>query len=304
MKDIVIRFHKMHGLGNDYVYVDGFENERVLAELDEGQLAEMARRAANRNFGIGSDGLILILPSERADCRMRMFNGDGSESEMCGNGVRCVAKYAYESGIAPKNEMTVETGAGVLTLQLAVEGSEVQRVRVNMGMPRLSADQIPVELDPAITLQRPKTLSLPTEIVMAYPLEALDRRFEITCVSMGNPHCVIFVDDVANFPVEKYGPAIETHAIFPKRANVEFVTVVDRQHMIQRTWERGAGETLACGTGASAVCAAGMLNALTDRKVSVRLLGGELELEWTKGGEVYMTGPATHVFSGTWRVSL
>ncbi|HEX9024349.1 MAG TPA: diaminopimelate epimerase [Geobacteraceae bacterium] len=274
-----MKFTKMQGAGNDYVYVNCFE-ERV--ENPE----QVAVRVSNRNFGIGSDGLILILPSDKADVRMRMFNADGSESEMCGNGIRCVAKFAYDHGLVTKREITAETGAGVLTLQLTTDNrNKVEKVRVNMGAPRLDRPQIPMLGDGA-----PR--------VVAEPLNILHTTFSITCVSMGNPHCVIFVDDVESFQVEKYGPLIENHELFPRRTNVEFVQIVSRAEVRQRTWERGAGETLACGTGASAVCVAGALNGLTEKKVLNHLAGGDLELEWAGDGNVYMTGPAVEVFSG------
>ncbi len=275
-----MKFTKMHGAGNDYVYVNCF------AEPVENP-AEVAIKVSNRNFGIGSDGLILILPSDKADVRMRMFNSDGSESEMCGNGIRCVAKYAYDHGIVTKKEITAETGAGILTLQLFTAGNnKVERVRVNMGKPRLTKAEIPMLGD----AQGEKTVS--------QPLNILHTTFNITTVSMGNPHCVIFVDDVENFQVEKYGSLIENHDLFPRRTNVEFVQIISRTEVRQRTWERGAGETLACGTGASAVCVAGALNGLTEKRILNHLSGGDLELEWADDGHLYMTGPATEVFSG------
>jgi diaminopimelate epimerase len=274
-----MKFTKMQGAGNDYVYVNCFE-ERV---ENPGQLAI---RVSNRNFGIGSDGLILILPSEKADVRMRMFNSDGSESEMCGNGVRCVAKYAYDHGLVAKKEITAETGAGVLTLQLFTDsGNLVDKVRVNMGVPRLTRAEIPMQGNGP-------------DRVVAEPLNIMHTAFSITCVSMGNPHSVIFVDDVERFQVDKYGPLIENHDIFPRRTNVEFVQIISPCEVRQRTWERGAGETLACGTGASAVCVAGALNGLTEKKILNHLSGGDLELEWAEDGNVYMTGPAVEVFSG------
>ena len=274
-----MKFTKMHGAGNDYVYVNCFE-ERV--ENPE----QIAAKVSNRNFGIGSDGLILILPSDRADVRMRMFNADGSESEMCGNGIRCVAKYAFDHGLVTNREITAETGAGILPLQLFTDSRDkVERVRVNMGAPRLSRAEIPM-------------MGNGSSPVMAEPLNILHTSFKITCLSMGNPHCVIFMDDVESFQVEKYGPLIENHEIFPRRTNVEFVRVISTSEVRQRTWERGAGETLACGTGASAVCVAGILNGLTEKKILNHLSGGDLELEWAEDGNVYMTGPAVEVFSG------
>lgn len=274
-----MKFTKMHGAGNDYVYVNCFE-ETV------SDPAATAIQVSNRNFGIGSDGLILIMPTDKADVRMRMFNSDGSESEMCGNGIRCVAKYAYDHGIVNKTEITAETGAGILTLQLFPNAAnKVDRVRVNMGPPRLSREQIPMN-------------GTPVAQVVAEELTVLDKTFTITCVSMGNPHCIIYVDDVDNFPVATYGPLIENHQLFPRRTNVEFIQIISRTEVKQRTWERGAGETLACGTGASAVCVAGVLNNVTDRKILNHLAGGDLELEWVENGPVFMTGPATEVFNG------
>jgi diaminopimelate epimerase len=274
-----MKFTKMHGAGNDYVYVNCFEEPVENPE-------QVAVKVSKRNFGIGSDGLILILPSERADVRMRMFNSDGSESEMCGNGIRCVAKYAYDHGLVTKKEITAETGAGILDLQLFTNSSNrVDKVRVNMGVPRLTRAEIPMQGNGS-------------DRVVAEPLNIMHTSFNITCVSMGNPHCVIFVDDVERLQLEKYGPLIENHDIFPRRTNVEFVRVISPGEVRQRTWERGAGETLACGTGASAVCVAGALNGLTEKKILNHLSGGDLELEWAEDGNVYMTGPAVEVFSG------
>jgi len=274
-----MKFTKMHGAGNDYVYINGF-NEPVADP------AALAKKVSDRNFGIGSDGLILILPSTVADVRMRMYNADGSEAEMCGNGVRCVAKYAYDHGLVTGSEIRIETGAGVLPLQLFLaDNGKVERVRVNMGPPRLMAEEIPTTL-------------VADGMVVNHPLTVLDRTFAVTCVSMGNPHCVIYVDDVESFPVATYGPLIENHPVFPKRINVEFVEVLSPTEVRQRTWERGAGETLACGTGASAVTVAGVLTGRTERSLVNRLRGGDLFLEWCEAGEVLLTGPAVEVFSG------
>jgi len=274
-----MKFTKMQGAGNDYVYVNCFKEH-----VENPQ--QLAIQVSNRNFGIGSDGLILIMPSDKADVRMRMFNSDGSESEMCGNGIRCVAKYAYDYGIVDKTEISAETGAGVLTLKL-VPGSDgkIEKVRVNMGLPRLTRGEIPMTGEAALK-------------VISEPLAILDRTFKITCASMGNPHCVIFVEDVKNFPVATYGPLIENHELFPRRTNVEFVEIISRTEVRQRTWERGAGETLACGTGSSAVTAACVLNGLTEKKILNHLSGGDLEMEWAEDGSIYMTGPAVEVFSG------
>jgi diaminopimelate epimerase len=274
-----MKFTKMQGAGNDYVYVNCFEEKLE-------NPAEVALQVSNRNFGIGSDGLILIMPSDQADVRMRMFNSDGSESEMCGNGIRCVAKYAFDHGIVDKKEITAETGAGILTLQLFTGAdNKVDKVRVNMGPPRLSKREIPMTGDGE-------------EKVVNQPLNIMHSTFMITCASMGNPHCVIFVDDVESFQVEKYGPLIENHELFPRRTNVEFVQIISRTEVRQRTWERGAGETLACGTGSSAVTAACVLNGLTEKKILNHLSGGDLEMEWAEDGNIYMTGPAVEVFTG------
>ena len=277
-----MKFTKMHGAGNDYVYVDGFAES-----VDDP--AELAKAVSDRHFGVGGDGLILILPSTVADVRMRMFNADGSEAEMCGNGLRCVAKYAYDHGLVKGLEVVVETGAGLLPVKLfANAAGKVDRVQVNMGRPRLSRAEIPMTGPPA-------------ERVIDRELTILDRTFRISCVSMGNPHCVIFVDDVDAFPVATYGPVIEHHELFPRRTNVEFVQVISASEVRQRTWERGAGETLACGTGASAVTVAGLLTGRTGSRLLNHLAGGDLELTWDGDGEVFMTGPAVEVFTGEYR---
>jgi len=275
-----MKFTKMHGAGNDYVYVDGFESS-------VSNPAEVARKVSDRHFGIGSDGLIMILPSQHAELRMRMFNADGSEAEMCGNGIRCVAKYAYDHGLVNQRKITIETGAGLLTVEMFPGDDErIDRVKVNMGKPGLTRGDIPMTGPAEQTAQN-------------IPLEINDRQFHVTCVSMGNPHCVIFIeDDVARFPVEKYGPLIEKHPWFPQRINVEFVQQLSRTEVIQRTWERGAGETLACGTGASAVTVAGVVTGRTERIILNHLRGGDLELEWNEDGCIYKTGPAVEVFSG------
>jgi diaminopimelate epimerase len=275
-----MRFTKMHGAGNDYVYVNCFQ-EKITDDI-----ADLARRISDRHFGVGGDGLVLITPSERADARMRMFNADGSESEMCGNAIRCVAKYVYEHGISRKQEMAIETGRGVLTLQLQVEGNRVERVRVNMGVPILNSTEIPT--------------TLPGNPPVKAPLEVAGRTLEVTCVSMGNPHCVTFVDEITDDWVLGIGPKIEHHPAFPRRVNAEFIKILSPTEMQMRVWERGSGETLACGTGACASLVAAVLNGLTERKVTCHLLGGDLELEWAESGEVYKTGPATEVFSGEW----
>ncbi|MDH3997752.1 MAG: diaminopimelate epimerase [Desulfuromonadales bacterium] len=274
-----MKFVKMHGAGNDYVYIDCF---RQKVEDPE----RLAREISDRNFGVGGDGMILIEPSKKGDVKMRIFNADGSEAEMCGNGVRCVAKYAFDHGLVDTTEISIETGAGVLPLVMYPNAREhIDKVRVNMGPPRLARADLPM-LGPA------------DEQVINMPLKVLDREFEITCVSMGNPHCVIFVDKLEDFPVRRYGYAIENHELFPNRVNVEFVEIISRNEVKQRTWERGAGETLACGTGSSAVTVAGVLTDRTDGTLLNHLTGGDLEMEWDGKNEVFMTGPAAEVFSG------
>ena len=288
-----MRFTKMHGLGNDYVYVSTF------TEATPADPAALSVRVSDRHFGIGSDGLILIAPSEVADARMRMFNADGSESEMCGNGLRCVAKYVHDHGIAVKTRLTLETGRGVLTVDLEIRDGKAERVRVNMGAPILDAARIPTTLpgDPVVNVP---LIDLPTNVPVGWAAACgLDPR--MTCVSMGNPHVVIYCGDVAEVPLDLVGPVLENAAVFPKRINVHFVQVHTPGEATVRTWERGSGVTLACGTGACAVAVAGVLTGRTGRKLLAHLPGGDLELEWPEdGGPVFMTGPATEVFSGVW----
>ena len=276
-----MRFTKMQGAGNDYVYVDCFR-ETLPADP-----AVVAQQVSNRHFGIGADGLILICPSDVADARMRMFNADGSEAEMCGNGIRCVAKYVYDHHIACKQTLRLETGAGIKTVDLEVADGVARRVRVDMGEPILQAQSIPTTLsgDPVVNA----ALAVGAQTLAA------------TCVSMGNPHCVIFVDQLSDAWVLGIGPQVENDPHFPRRVNAEFVEVVSQAEVRMRVWERGSGETLACGTGACAVCVAGVLTGRTGRKVLVRLVGGDLELEWGADNHVYMTGPAVEVFSGEWQ---
>jgi diaminopimelate epimerase len=270
----------MHGAGNDYVYVNCF-SEHI---EDPNALAEFV---SDRHFGIGSDGLVLIMPSQTCDFRMRMFNADGSEAEMCGNATRCVGKYVYDHRLTSKKEFTLETLAGVKVLQLYTDENDyVQRVRVDMGAPILEAAQIPV-----VATESP---------VVNLPVEVLGETKELTCVSMGNPHAICFVDDVATLNLPAIGPAYEHHPLFPRRTNTEFVQVVDRTHVKMRVWERGAGETLACGTGCCATLVACVLCGKTDRHATIQVLGGELEIEWDEATDhVFMTGPATTVFDGT-----
>lgn len=288
-----MRFTKMHGIGNDYVYVNCFEEPMPVDP------AALAVKIADRHFGVGGDGLILIGPSTVGDAQMRMFNADGSESEMCGNGVRCVAKYVYDHGISRKPVLNIETGNGVLPIALEIENGKITRARVDMGEPILEAAKIPT--------------TLPGERIVNYPLPGseadhphpwfsqcgLDPR--MTCVSMGNPHLTFYCQDVARVPLADVGPDLETAPMFPKRINVHFVQVHSPREVTMRTWERGSGITLACGTGASAVCVSGVLTGRTDRKILAHLPGGDLELEWGVDNHVYMTGPATEVFSGDWR---
>lgn len=276
-----MRFTKMHGAGNDYVYVDCFQ------ETVPDDLPETARQISDRHFGVGGDGLVLICPSEVADARMRMFNADGSESEMCGNAVRCVAKYVYEHGISANETLKIETGAGVLTLELTVEDGSVDRVKVDMGKPILTPQDIP-------------TTWTGDEIVNQ-PIYLDGREFPVTCVSMGNPHCVTYVDELTDELVLGFGPKIEHDPHFPNRVNAEFVQVVSPHEVRMRVWERGSGETLACGTGASAVCVAGVLSGRTECEITAHLPGGDLQLHWAENKHLFMTGPAVEVFSGEWR---
>ncbi len=286
----IMRFTKMHGIGNDYVYVNGFV-ENV------GDPVAVAQKVSDRHFGIGSDGLILILPSDKADVRMRMFNADGSESEMCGNGVRCVAKYSFDHGLTKNNPMKVETGCGVLTLALETgPDQKVRQVTVNMGPPILDLPQIPVDREKVVKGSREHEYRLS----VAQGNELLDATF----VSMGNPHAVMFTPDVKAIDLNRVGPVVENHKAFPRRINAHWVQVHSRQEVTMRTWERGSGITLACGTGACGVCVAGVLTGRTDRKILAHLPGGDLTLEWRESdNNVYMTGPATEVFSGEWNPS-
>ena len=287
----------MHGIGNDYVYVDCFE------ENFPDDPAALARRIADRHFGVGGDGIIFICPSKVAAARMRMFNADGSESEMCGNGVRCVAKYVYDHGIRRERQLQIETGAGVLSLDLELAGEKVSRVKVDMGPPILAPEKVPVKLPGAAGLERIVNVPL-ADYIQLPDVDGWKERCgldpRMTCVSMGNPHVVIYCRDVAAVPLETVGPIIENHPIFPRRINVHFVAVAGSGEVTMRTWERGSGITLACGTGASAVCVAGALAGHTARKILAHLPGGDLTLEWAENDHVYMTGGATEVFSGEW----
>ncbi len=273
-----MKFTKMQGLGNDYVYVNCFQ-EKIENP------AELARFVSNRHFGVGADGLILIKPTPLADCEMEMYNADGSQGAMCGNGIRCVAKYAYDYGLVNKETITVNTKSGIKTLELTVENGKVSRVKVNMGAPILEAQKIPIlcQQDQAVQM----------------PLEVDGKTYLITGVSMGNPHAVVCVEDVKGLNLTELGPKFENHPAFPDRVNTEFIRVLDRSTVEMRVWERGSGETLACGTGACAVAVACILNGYTDERVTVKLLGGDLDIYWDRSENlVYMTGPAVTVFDG------
>lgn len=273
-----MKFTKMHGLGNDYIYVNA-----ILEKIENPN--EVSKFVSDRHFGIGSDGLVLILPSEIADFKMRMFNSDGSESEMCGNAIRCVGKFVYDNKLTDKKTIKIETLAGIKVLEMTVKDEKVVLVRVDMGEPILEASKIPV-----ISEKYP---------VIKEKITAGNYSFDFTCVSMGNPHAVTYIDDVNNFELEKIGPMFEVHEKFPRKTNVEFVKVIDDETLQMRVWERGAGETLACGTGACAVLVSSVLNGFSKRKATVKLLGGDLIIEWNeKDNHVYMTGPATTVFDG------
>jgi len=280
-----MHFVKVHGAGNDFVLVDCFSEK-----VDSNDLGDLAVRICNRHFGVGADGLVLVGPSDMADARMRIFNPDGSEAEMCGNAIRCVAKYLYEHGRVEKEEISVETAAGLVVPRLLVEGGKVNMVRVDMGIPRLLREEIPMEGPPGRVVNE--------------PLEVDSGVYRVTAVSMGNPHCVIFVTDVSSVHLKEEGPLIENHPAFPRRTNVEFVQVLNRGEVKMRVWERGAGETLACGTGACASVVACVLNGLTDRLVRVHLAAGYLDIEWSDNGRLYMTGPAEEVFTGDYPLSL
>ena len=273
-----MKFTKMQGIGNDYVYVNCFE-EKVEDP------SALAIQVSDRHFGIGSDGLILICPSDQADFRMAMYNADGSEGEMCGNGIRCVAKYVYDYGLTDKTSISIETLAGIKYLDLQVTDGKVSLITVNMGSPELVPDKIPVISD--------------SKRVVDEPIEVDGTTYKMTCVSMGNPHCIVFVEDTASFPLETVGPLFENHERFPKRVNTEFIQLLDRKTVNMRVWERGSGETLACGTGACASAVACILNGLTEDEITLHLLGGDLIVRWDQEKNlVYMTGPARVVFDG------
>lgn len=275
-----MKFTKMQGLGNDYVYVNCVEKKMENA-------SQIAIAVSDRHYGIGSDGLILINSSEVADFEMEMYNADGSRGEMCGNGIRCVGKYVYDYGLTDKTHITIETLAGIKYLDLQVEDGKVKQVRVNMGSPLLRPEEIPIALE--------------GERVIDVPISINDIVYRMTGVGMGNPHTVVFLDDIEQMKIEEIGPKFENHSYFPNRVNTEFVKVIDRTHVKMRVWERGSGETLACGTGACAVAVACILNGLTEEDMTVSLLGGDLQIQWErKENIVYMTGPAEVVFDGEW----
>ncbi len=275
-----MKFVKMQGIGNDFVVIDGSKEN-----VSEEALPDLARRACDRHFGVGSDGLIIVMPSRVANFRMRMFNPDGTEAEMCGNGIRCFAKYVFDRKLHTDVVLSVETLGGTKVLKLNATGGKVQTVRVDMGEPKLLRSEIPMR-------------GAEGTRVVAEPLKVGGKKMEITCVSMGNPHCVTFVDDVDHYPVDKIGPQIENHPSFPARTNVEFVEVLNKDEIKIRVWERGAGETLACGTGSCASTVASALNEKTSRKITVHLPGGDLYVEWGGDNKVFMTGPAEEVFEG------
>lgn len=275
-----MKFTKMHGCGNDYIYVDGAK-EQIDPELKP----DLVRRLSDRHFGIGGDGVIFINPSEEADFEMEMYNMDGSRAEMCGNGIRCVAKYVYDHGLTDKTDLRIISGGAVKYLKLTVENGRVSQVRVNMGEPVLVPSLIPVKGE--------------GERLIAAPITVDGQTYEMTCVSMGNPHAVVFVEDVKGLKLEELGPKFENHERFPDRVNTEFVRIVDKETLEMRVWERGSGETMACGTGACAVAVAAALNGFAGRSVTVRLLGGDLRIDWSERDNcVYMTGPAAEVFQG------
>lgn len=277
-----MKFTKMQGCGNDYVYVDGAKEQ-----IPQEKKPEIVRFLSDRHFGIGGDGVIFVNPSDVADFEMEMYNMDGTRSEMCGNGIRCVAKFVYDKGLTDKTCISIISGGSVKYLDLYVENGKVSTVKVNMGSPILKAADIPVITDDA------------EKEVIAEKIEAAGKTYEMTCVSMGNPHAVVFMEDVANLDIETVGPHFETHQRFPNRTNTEFIKVVDDTHIEMRVWERGTGETLACGTGTCAAVVACVLNGLTGDEVEVKLLGGTLKIKWDREENlVYMTGPATTVFEG------
>lgn len=284
----MLEFTKMQGIGNDYVYIDCTKKELENPE-------KISQIVSDRHFGIGSDGLILILNSKIADFKMEIYNADGSQAEMCGNGIRCVAKFVYDKGLTEKTKIKIETLAGIKELELNVENGKVKTVKVDMGEPILEAEKIPVYID-----EKMKEEGItPTSVIKNLKLEAYNQNFTFTCVSMGNPHAITFIDNVEKFDVKKFGSVFEVAKAFPKKSNIEFVEIIDKENISMRVWERGSGETMACGTGSCASAVACILNNKTSNKVKVHLLGGELYIEWNKeNNHIYMTGPAEIVFEG------
>lgn len=283
-----MKFTKMQGCGNDYIYVNGF-----VEKIPQEKKPDLVRRLSDRHFGVGGDGVIFINPSEAADFEMEMYNADGTRAQMCGNGIRCVGKYVYDKGLTNQERISVVSAGAVKYLELTIESDlsvgadrgRVTMVRVNMGSPVLKPEQIPVKAAGDSVVDQPITVD--------------GKEYRMTCVSMGNPHAVVFAEDAADMLLEKTGPLFENHECFPERTNTEFVKVLDRSHVFMRVWERGTGETLACGTGCCATAAACVLNGLTDERITVKLLGGELFIEWDRAkNEIYMTGPAATVFEG------
>ncbi len=286
-----MKFTKMHGCGNDYIYVDGGKEQ--IPETDK---PELVKKLSDRHFGIGGDGMIFIHPSREADFEMEMYNMDGTRAEMCGNGIRCVAKFVYDKGLTDKTRVRIVSCGKVKELELHVEGDQVSSVKVNMGQPVLKAEEIPVRADDTLVNDN---AVYENGTVISSPINVGGESYKMTCVSMGNPHAVVFVDDVASMELEKIGPLFENHVRFPNRVNTEFVKVLDRENIEMRVWERGTGETLACGTGACASVVACVLNGLTAEQVTVKLLGGNLQIKWDRENNlVYMTGPAATVFEG------
>lgn len=284
----MLEFTKMQGIGNDYVYIDCTKKELEKPE-------KISQIVSDRHFGIGSDGLILILNSKVADFKMEIYNADGSQAEMCGNGIRCVAKFVYDKGLTDKTKLKIETLAGIKELELNVENGKVKTVKVDMGEPILEAEKIPVYIDEKMKAEG----VMPTSVIKNLKLEAYNQNFTFTCVSMGNPHAITFIDNVEKFDVKKFGSVFEVAKAFPKKSNIEFVEIIDKENINMRVWERGSGETMACGTGSCASVVACILNNKTSNKVKVHLLGGELYIEWNKeNNHIYMTGPAEIVFEG------
>lgn len=275
---MISKFTKWQGCGNDFVLLDCIKEEPA-------DYAELSRKVCDRHYGVGADGILVVLASDKADFRMRIFNTDGSEAEMCGNGIRCFARYLYDYRLTKKTEFTVETGAGILVPKIVFINGEVTGVQVDMGEPRLLGEEIPVK-------------GYDGQRVISQPITVAGESYQMTAVSMGNPHCVIFVDDAEAFPIEQLGSQFEHHVQFPRKTNTEFVEIKDRTHVRMRVWERGAAITLACGTGSCATVVAGVLNGKTDRKVEVELDGGKLIVEWAENNHVFMTGPAEQVFTG------